>query len=480
MSTPQGTEQARPAEPVTATGWGIGWGTAALLLSVALAVAWPTFTGGGFNHSSQDGFVVVATVALLTAVWVDPAALLLCCRAPAVRVLAALAGLSVLSVAWTIVSPDDSLRMGLVVCGYAACALSAGVLARRGGWQLIALGVGLVAAIEAVDGMAAAATHSLPDAARLVLVWRPGGTYQYQPAVALLEAGALAVFWWAIKRPGWPLQAFGAFGAVLAGALLGVSADRLGAGLAIVILLGLGWQEWRSERSVGGLLAAVFCAGVGAVVSLSELDHAVRRHAHGPGWDAIWVILAVALATAVVVPLVRRSSQRLTGWARRVGVAASVIALSVAVIARLLAGVGAKHHIYLRSAGFFHGRLQEWHAAIETWFAHPLLGTGAGSYGAASFSHQSVAVSLYAHNLILETAAELGIPGLICALSLYVALVWQLVRGRGNDVRWVLGPLVAAFMVSNLLDWTWHLAALGAVWAICLGVVSGVGGADVD
>jgi hypothetical protein len=40
---------------------------------------------------------------------------------------------------------------------------------------------------------------------------------------------------------------------------------------------------------------------------------------------------------------------------------------------------------------------------------------------------------------------------------------------------WLLGPAVAAFLVANLVDWTWHLAGASAVFALALG---GLLGAD--
>ena len=47
--------------------------------------------------------------------------------------------------------------------------------------------------------------------------------------------------------------------------------------------------------------------------------------------------------------------------------------------------------------------------------------------------------------------------------------------GRGELVRTrfvaVLAPLLLAFLAASLVDWPWHLAGSGAVWAACTGAV---------
>ena len=125
-----------------------------------------------------------------------------------------------------------------------------------------------------------------------------------------------------------------------------------------------------------------------------------------------------------------------------------------------------------RPSSLLHGRGHEWSAAVQTWLDRPVLGAGAASYYVASVRHQGAGASLYAHNLPLELAAELGVLGLLLGLSLYLAggvLVYQSLQRTGV---WLLAPLVCAFLISNLLDWTWHLAGLGALWALAAGALA--------
>ena len=79
----------------------------------------------------------------------------------------------------------------------------------------------------------------------------------------------------------------------------------------------------------------------------------------------------------------------------------------------------------------------------------------------------------FAHNLPLESWAELGVAGALLALMLYlgsIGLVWS---RRRVAAAWFLGPAVLAFLVANLFDWPWHVPASGAVFAISLGALVG-------
>jgi hypothetical protein len=100
-----------------------------------------------------------------------------------------------------------------------------------------------------------------------------------------------------------------------------------------------------------------------------------------------------------------------------------------------------------------------------------LLGAGAGAYYVASLPHQTLARSLYAHDLPLELAAELGILGLLLGVALYASSAQMISEALHSPALWLLGPMVAAFLISNLLDWTWHLAGLGALWAAASGAL---------
>ena len=99
-----------------------------------------------------------------------------------------------------------------------------------------------------------------------------------------------------------------------------------------------------------------------------------------------------------------------------------------------------------------------------------MLGSGAGSFYQASIGYQAANDrTLFAHNLPLELAAELGIFGLFLGLCLYAGVALTLWRTIRAPNAWLLAPTVGCFLLANLVDWPWHLAGLGAAWAAAAG-----------
>ena len=207
--------------------------TAALTCMLGLAIAGPTFSGGGFDGASRSLFIVLAGLSLAVAGAIDGRAASAAVRDPFVACLALLGGLSVMSAAWTIASPTAAVRWGLVIAGYAAIVISARTLASCAGPLPAAVIVVCFAVIEAAVGLGAVATHSLPFAERLVQTWRPGGTYEYQPALALLEVAALGPLTSALNAKKSVLVGGAAAALVMAGAVLAWSRRRTPAARAL-------------------------------------------------------------------------------------------------------------------------------------------------------------------------------------------------------------------------------------------------------
>jgi O-antigen ligase len=125
------------------------------------------------------------------------------------------------------------------------------------------------------------------------------------------------------------------------------------------------------------------------------------------------------------------------------------------------------------ASGFLHGREDTWNAAVETFLDRPLYGTGADAFLAGSARHQDGAAIVFAHDLPLELAAELGVAGLVLALALYAGtaqLAWITRMGPG---AWLFAPAALGFLLASLVDWPWHLAGVGAIWALACGALAG-------
>jgi O-antigen ligase len=112
-------------------------------------------------------------------------------------------------------------------------------------------------------------------------------------------------------------------------------------------------------------------------------------------------------------------------------------------------------------------RLAHWIAGLRMFAAHPILGVGAGNYGAAyaAYALPDWPDALgHAHNYYINAAAETGILGLVAFLALTVAtlyLGWYAVRHTGlsgtltsSQRAIVLGLFgaVVALAVHNLTD----------------------------
>jgi hypothetical protein len=107
-----------------------------------------------------------------------------------------------------------------------------------------------------------------------------------------------------------------------------------------------------------------------------------------------------------------------------------------------------------------------WHDQV---LAHPLLGTGAGTFGlywARSGKAIAVGGGLDAHSLYLETLAELGPLGLVLLLAMLLApLRRALTLRHAPYVSTAVGAYVA-FLVHAGLDWDWEMPAV-VVAALC-------------
>lgn len=385
---------------------------ASLLLgaSVAEAVLWD----GGYAPAPRVVFVVLASAGLAACFADDRRACVAAARSPAIVALAVLGVLGLVSVSWTVGGTGDTLRWGFVTLGYFAVAVCAGALVGGAGSAAqagevafrLALGVAALAVVSGAVGLVATAAATGPYADQIGGRWRPGGTLEYAPALALLQVSALPVF------------------------------------AALLWREPPGWRSWR--RVAGGLGAGV--AVVVVVLSGSRLE--------------------LALGAVVVLASVPLTAWRLRARARAAAVGMVALAVVAAVVLVSPAGTGSGR----RDGGVTHGRIALWRAGVETFADRPLAGAGADAFLVASVRHQRDGPTVFAHDLPLELAVELGIAGLLAALALYVASVVALRQSRA-PTRALFAPAVLAFLVASLVDWPWHLAGSGAVFALTLGAV---------
>jgi hypothetical protein len=227
-------------------------------------------------------------------------------------------------------------------------------------------------------------------AAAVLLCWRR--------IPAWIVAAAVAVIGW------WNLIAGGG------GALTGAGAGPVGyanalallCALALVLLPALPWPAW--------------------LLGISPAIVLVRQHSVGA--DA-------ALVVGVAVLVLRDARLRL-------------LVVSIAVAALL----GSPF------VGGGHERDRYWHVAAREAAAHPILGSGAGTFSNWWTRERSVPYATQeAHSLYVETLAELGPLGLVLVL---LVLAVPIARARRPE----LAAGVAAYAVGAAVDFHWELAGV--------------------
>jgi O-antigen ligase len=119
------------------------------------------------------------------------------------------------------------------------------------------------------------------------------------------------------------------------------------------------------------------------------------------------------------------------------------------------------------------GRIAQWDLAYEAFTQEPWTGLGTGEFAALRLAAD------YPHNLFLEAAAELGVPGLALVLALLLAAgvalsrLWR--RSAGEDrllaaallalfITALVNALVSGALPHNHLLWLW--AGVGAAMAV--------------
>ena len=119
-----------------------------------------------------------------------------------------------------------------------------------------------------------------------------------------------------------------------------------------------------------------------------------------------------------------------------------------------------------------------WQAAWREAEAHPLLGDGAGAYGQYWLQHRDVGIDVVdAHNLYLESLAELGPVGLLLVALLFGVPLAAAVRLRRHPLMPAAGAAVAAYAVHAAGDWDWELAGV-TIAVVLLGCACVLAGRD--
>ena len=265
----------------------------------------------------------------------------------------------------------------------------------------------------------------------------------------------------------------------------------LGAGaLALVVLDRRRLQFLASAFALAPWLAA--SVWLASRSNALVVDDAPLRAASHEGHRLALALVALAAGAALSAALVRSLETRVAigANARRAFAGALVVATAIGV-AGVFVRYGSPATIVRHGYSSFetpepngspnlnervfdlsgNGRAEEWRVAWKDARLHPWLGSGAGTYEQYWLGLRRVGVHARdAHNLYLETLAELGPLGLVLLVLALGAPLAAAVIARGAPLVPAAAGAYVAFLAHAALDRDWELPAV-TVTAICCAAV---------
>jgi hypothetical protein len=269
----------------------------------------------------------------------------------------------------------------------------------------------------------------------------------------------------------------------------------LGVAVAVAAVLVLSMHRWLAVVNV--LLAAI--AGAISIAAIRSAPEIAQGTGVGGAGRVVVVILAACVAAAIACLGAQRlgvDRLRISRQRARASVLAAVVVL---VLAGAIVGPGLADRAWssfsrtevivprdpAQRLGYLGGgRRVLWSVTLDTFAAHPLRGTGAGTFeyvwnrdGRRSHHVRD------AHSLYLESLAELGLPGAALVLLFVAALIAGAVRGtlaqREPSRRGAAAGCAAAVLVFSVtagVDWMWESTAVPVLAVTCAALaIAGAG-----
>lgn len=396
-----------------------------------------------------------------------------------------LTGWTALSLLWSQnpgASIEETQRTLVYVAG--ALALALGVDSRRVG----SLMGGAVIAIGAVCAYGLA-TRLFPD--RFGYVAPFAGYRLFAPLGYWNALGAFAAIG-LLLAAGIALRGHRPHARCAAAALLPILAATqyftFSRGAAIALACGLGAAiavETRRLALAGGMLtlglpaALAVWLGANSPGMIHELPSPTLA-AHDGHRLAVAIVALCAVSAALALALSHVQAHVHVGErARKVSARGALAALLVGIVV-LFAALGTPWSLAQRAWGSFttqpvhttslnqrlltlsgSGRAEAWRIAINDFAQHPVAGSGAGTYQDYWLAHRRSGGNLRdAHNLYLETAAELGAVGLMLLLIVLAAPLAVLARARHHPLASAAAGAFVVFLVHAAGDWDWEMPAV--------------------
>jgi O-Antigen ligase len=455
---------------------------AALTAAVAAACVVVTlaFASGGYFPSDWGLILLGFALVLLGAAAAGERLAFGLLDAILLSALAALAAWQVLSAAWS-PGPDGPVLEAERTLVYLTAAAAVLVALRR---ELVGpLLAGLAAGIVVVASLALGdrlLAGELGDPADPVSGIRLDDPIGYANAVGILVVlGGLLIAAFALRAPPYAAAAAGAALVPLASALAFTFSRGALVGLAAGVVA-LGLLEWERGRAFAGFVLLAAAPSVAALLSLrSPLadSSTTPAAADAAGERLLWQLALLCVGGAALGALLKRAARVLAPYAVAAAGLGALAAVAVVVFAGprslvddaldrvraepAVTGSDVPGRLLSLSST---GRTAYWRVAWGMVERSPLTGEGAASYERWWLQERPVAAyARDAHNLYLETLAELGPVGLgllLVALATPLAALRTRVRHPATPAA---GAAYGAYLVHAALDWDWEIPVVTLV-----------------
>lgn len=216
-----------------------------------------------------------------------------------------------------------------------------------------------------------------------------------------------------------------------------------------------------TQRIAWGYVTVVFAFGLVLTISRGA-------------WLALVIVLAVCPVFAVRGGLVRKALFLIGTWVGLATIAGAVYLTAPAARERMTLLIAQQGEL---------SRPIMWRAAWGIFGDHPLLGSGAGSYGVMFDRYRPESFQLearWAHNDYLNTLSDYGAVGFLGMFGAWGVIAVVCLRGSRNDggdwperrsVKIGLSMGVVSFGLQLLVDFSLKIPALGMSFAIVTGML---------
>jgi hypothetical protein len=469
------------------------------------------------------------------------AVLLIGARGPAsgavtLALFAALAGLTALSIAWS-VAPDVSWmeagRTAAYACAFGGALALARLFPER--WRAL---VGAIAVLAVVLSGWALLVKVLPATLdRQDSFGRLLAPFGYWNATGLMAALGLPACLWAGARRDRALatRALATASVALLVAVVALSYSRsavLAAVLGVAVWFAVVPTRLRGVAVLllGGAGGALISAWALSSVAFTQDNTALSTRVSEGHTFGLLLVVVLGLLVPIGLLAARRLDQTTLSAARRRRLGAILIGLlallplaTIGVLAASSRGLtGELSHFWStltstssrvgytpsRLVDLANSRPQYWREGLTVWSHAPLAGVGAGGFQFAQTRYtDDTAYAHHAHSYVIQTFADLGLIGI--ALNLALLIAWCAATAR--TLGWRCGPrgdranersasnidaadaskasrieaeragigtllsVVIAFGASASIDWTWFIPGVALPALLCAGWLAGRG-----